>query len=220
MVRCTVSEIKLDGLLRLRQTWGVIAMRAFSGPVTQFYWYWLPLYLVRGRGLSLTTMAALTSFSYLLGGGGNLIGGTFSGWLIGRGMSVNSARKTVYVIGGALAALSCLVPWVPGVRTATLLVAMAIFGLNVLSCNLIAVITDVFPESTLARVTGLTGIGEGVLDMTLTLATGVIVDRFSFLPVFVAAGMMPIMSGVGLFFLVGAIRKITFPQPAHAEAQT
>jgi ACS family hexuronate transporter-like MFS transporter len=34
-------------LLQRRQTWGVVLMRTFSGPISQFYWYWLPLCLVR-----------------------------------------------------------------------------------------------------------------------------------------------------------------------------
>jgi len=198
-------------LLARRQTWGVILMRAFAGPISQFYWYWLPLYLVKGRGMSMTTMAALSSFAYLLGGGGNMSGGLLSGWLIGRGLSVNASRKLVFTAGAILAAFSALVPIVPSVAVAIVMVGLAIFGLNFTSCNLIAVITDVFPESTLARVTGLTGIGEGVMNMILTLATGIVVDYFSFTPVFIAAGLMPLVSTLMLFWLVGAIRRIAFP---------
>jgi ACS family hexuronate transporter-like MFS transporter len=197
-------------LLRRRQTWGVILMRAFSGPVSQFYWYWLPLYLVRGRGMSMAAMAALASLSYLLGGGGNMTGGLLSGWLIGRGVSINHARKLVFTVGAGLVACSALVPIVPSVNLAVAIVALAIFGLNFTSCNLIAIITDVFPESTLARITGLTGIGEGVVNMLVTLATGIVVDRFSFKPVFIGAGVMPLLSVAMLFILVGRIRKIAF----------
>ena len=201
-------------LLGRRQTWGVILMRAFAGPISQFYWYWLPLYLVKGRGMSMTAMAALSSFAFLLGGCGNMTGGLWSGWLIGHGLSVNAARKLVFTVGATLAACSALVPIVPNVEVAIVMVGLAIFGLNFTSCNLIAVITDVFPESTLARVTGLTGIGEGVMNMILTLTTGIVVDHFSFTPVFIGAGLMPLLSTLMLFSLVGAIRRITFPLAA------
>lgn len=197
-------------LLRCRQTWGVVLMRMFSGSISQFYWYWLPLYLVRGRGTSLSIMAALSSFSFLLGGAGNLSGGFLSGWMIRRGLGIDASRKIVFSTGVLLAAAAVLVPLIPSIRIAILLVALAIFGLNFTSCNLIAIVGDVFPETALARVTGLTGVGEGVMNMALTLATGIIVDRFSFTPVFAGAGVMPLISMGAMFFVVGRIRPISF----------
>lgn len=200
----------LTELLSRRQTWGVIMMRALGGPVSQFYWYWLPLYLVRGRGLSLQGMAALSSLAFFIGGTGSIIGGFLSGFLIERGATVNAARKITFTVGCALAAASVLVPIVPDIRLAIALVVLAIFGLNFGSCIQIAVISDVFPESTLARVTGLSGIGEGVFNMVLMVATGVVVDRFSYLPIFLGAGLMPLGSIAALFLLVGPVRRLTF----------
>jgi ACS family hexuronate transporter-like MFS transporter len=200
----------LRSLLRCRQTWGVVLMRMFSGSITQFYWYWLPLYLVRGRGTSLSIMAALSSFSFLLGGAGNLAGGFWSGWMIRRGLGIDASRKIVFSTGALLAAASVLVPLIPSIRIAIALVALAIFGLNFTSCNLIAVVGDIFPETALARVTGLTGVGEGIMNMALTLATGIVVDRFSFAPVFAGAGIMPLLSMGAMFLVVGRIRPISF----------
>lgn len=131
-----------------------------------------------------------------------------SGWLIRRGLGIDAARKITFSLGGVLAAAAVSVPLVPTVGMAVALVATAIFGLNFTSSNLIAVITDIFPETTLARVTGLTGMGEGAMNMILTLATGVIVDRFSFTPVFAAAGVMPLLSIAALFWVVGRIQPV------------
>lgn len=193
-------------------------MRAHTGPVSQFYWYWLPLYLVRGRGMSLAAMASLASLAYLIGGAGQVIGGSLSGSLIKQGISVDYARKFAFALGFFLTVTSVLVPWISSVRMASLLVGLAIFGLSFMSCNLIAVITDVFPESTLARVTGLTGIGEGILNMVLTVATGVVVDRFSFGPVFIGAGCMPLISLAALFLLVRRCTKIPVEKPDELPA--
>lgn len=204
----TPTAPSTGALLKLRKTWGVVLLRAFGGPITQFYWYWLPLYLVRGRGMNMKTMAALASFSYLLGGAGNLLGGFASGWLIRRGISINASRKIVYTIGAGLAIASVMVPLISGIRVAISLVALAVFGLNVTSCNLIAIISDIFPETTLARVTGLTGMGEGVVNMVLTITTGMVVDRYGFGPVFVGAGVLPLASILALFFVVGRISKM------------
>ena len=59
-----------------------------------------------------------------------------------------------------------------------------------------------------ASVTGLTGLCEGVFNMTLTLATGRVVDRLSYLPVFVAAGALPAMAVLCLFVLIRKVERI------------
>jgi len=206
-------RISLGHLLRRSQTWGAILMRGLSGPVSQLYWYWLPLYFVRGRGMSMGAMSAFTSLAFLIGAGGNLLGGFTSGWLIHRGWGVDAARKFVFVSGVALNTCSAFAPLVSNNSAATALIAAAIFGLNWKSCTQLAIFTDIFPESTLARVGGLTGIAEGVLTMLVTLGTGVIVDRFSFAPVFMAAAVLPLLSALALFALIGPIRAINFPAP-------
>lgn len=43
----------------------------------------------------------------------------------------------------------------------------------------------------LARITSLTGIGDGIMSMATMLLTGVVVDHFSYVPVFIAAGLLP-----------------------------
>ena len=197
------ERISLKNLLRPRQVWGVILMRAFTGPLTTFYWFWLPLYLVRGRGLTLGSMAGMASLAYFLGGVGQVGGGFFSGWLIRRGHSVDAARKFTCTLGGLMAAVcTFLVPMAASARVADLLAGMGILGANVLSNIQIAVITDVFPRSAQARVTSMTGVGEGLVNMGMSLATGFLVDHFSFLPVFMAAAALPVAAVWVLFSLV------------------
>lgn len=199
----TEGALNVRRLLGTSQTWGVILMRATSGPLSQFYWYWLPLYLVRGRGATMGTMATLASAAYFVGGSGNIIGGHLSGWLIKRGFSVDRSRKLTFTAGAVMCALcTFLVPLMFSLTGADLLVAMAFFGNNVMACLIYTVISDVFPESALASVTGMTGVGEGIVNMALTLLTGVIVDRFSFQPVFFSASALPMVSIGALYLLV------------------
>jgi ACS family hexuronate transporter-like MFS transporter len=181
----------------------VILMRVFTGPLTTFYWFWLPLYLVRGRGLTLGSMAGWASLAYFLGGIGQAGGGYFSGGLIRRGLSVDAARKLTCALGALIATVcTFLVPLAGSARAADLLAGFGILGANVLSNMQIALITDVFPRSAQARVTSLTGVGEGLMNMAMSLSTGFLVDHFSFLPVFLAAAALPAAALWGLFSLV------------------
>ncbi len=199
---------RLMPLLALAPVWGVILMRTLAGPVTHFYWYWLPEYLKRERGMSLELIGLFAWMPFFSGGLGNVGGGWFSSRLIRAGWSVDRARKAAFTLGVALCLLAVLVPAAPNAAAAIALLCLASLGLSVLAANLAALQTDLFPQHVLARVTGLSGVGDGVMSMIMMLATGVVVDRFSYVPVFIAAGLLPVASFAALILLVGVIRPV------------
>jgi len=198
----------LRPLLGLRQVWGVLLMRMLGGPVVHFYWYWLPEYLKRERHFSMEKIALLAGIPFLFAGLGNILGGWFSGWLMRRGSTADRARKTSFVLSTVLCATSMLVPVVPGELPAIALICAATFGVAAYTATHIGTLTDLFSQGVLARITGVTGVGEGVMNMTLMVATGVVVDHFSYLPVFVAAGLLPAAGAVMLFTLVRRIELV------------
>jgi len=91
------------------------------------------------------------------------------------------------------------VPFMPGGYSALALICLASFGIATCAATWIGAVTDVFPQEIVARVTGIAGMGEGVTNMILTLATGRVIDAHSYLPVFLVAGLLPCL-GVGSFF--------------------
>jgi len=195
-------------LLRVRQVWGVMMMRALAGPVVHFYWYWLPEYLKRERHFSMELIGALAGLPFLFAGLGNIFGGVLAARLMKRGWSADRTRKTAFGLGAALAGVSILVPLAPDRTTALGLICIAAFGLASTVANHIGTLGDIFPPAVLAGVTGLTGLAEGVVNMILTLATGAVVDRFSYLPVFVAAGLLPGLAASALFILVRKVEPL------------
>jgi ACS family hexuronate transporter-like MFS transporter len=195
-------------LLRYRQVWGAMLMRALAGPVVHFYWYWLPEYLKRERHFSMEMIGAYAGIPFLFAGLGNIAGGAFSAALMRAGWTADRTRKTAFVLGGLLCCASVLVPLVPDESIAVALISLATFGLASLAANHIGLLTDLFPPRVLAGVTGLTGLCEGAVNMTLTLATGMVVDRFSYLPVFAAAGLMPALAILALFTLVRRVEPV------------
>jgi ACS family hexuronate transporter-like MFS transporter len=199
------APVSTGALLACRALWGVVAMRAFGGPVSHFYWYWLPEYLKAERGFSLAEIGLTAWMPFFAGGLGNIGGGWFSSTLIRRGWTVDRARKSAFVCAAALCLAALGVPLAPGAASALALLCAAAFGINAVAANLIGLISDLFPHAALARVTALTGVGDGAMSMLMMLATGYVIDRFSYLPVFVAAGLFPAMALASLFLLVGRI---------------
>jgi ACS family hexuronate transporter-like MFS transporter len=84
----------LRELLAHRQTWGLILLRSLAGPLSHFYWFWLPEYLSSARGLSLAQLGRVVWIPYLCGGIGNVFSGALSGQLQkhGRSLDLLSAR--------------------------------------------------------------------------------------------------------------------------------
>ena len=151
----------------------------------------------------MTEMGRFASFAYVIGGLGNVAAGYVSGRLIRAGIQVDRSRKLAFVVGAILCTGStAMVTVTKSIFTADLLAGIAIFGVSAMSCMLLAVMSDTFPQSALARVGGLTGVGEGIVNMTLTLGTGIILDRFSFGDVFAGATVLPVLSVVSLYTLV------------------
>jgi ACS family hexuronate transporter-like MFS transporter len=199
-------------LLGLRQTWAVMLCRLLVGPVVQFYIYWLPEYLFRARGFSLTDIAFFAWVPFLFGDLGSIGGGWASGVLIRRGYTVRAARIITMGAGATLCFLSLAVVLVKTVPVALVAICCVLFGHTALSANLFAAISDLFPKSAVARVTGLTGIAGGLSGMLFPLLTGQLVDKISYVPVFALASLMPAAGLIVLVALAGNFRQVTIPE--------
>jgi ACS family hexuronate transporter-like MFS transporter len=62
--------------------------------------------------------------------------------------------------------------------------------------------SDLFPQDVVATVTGLSGFAAGLVSAGFTLAVGILVDRFSYGPAFLAAGLLPIFATASIFVLI------------------
>ncbi len=187
-------------LLRLPQTWGLMLCRFWVGAVVDFYLLWMPKYFHDVRGLSVKDSAYFNSFTFIFGDIGSIGGGIVAGLLLKKGLEVKSARRATLLFGAALCLLSFVVPFTNSSFWAVVMISMVLLGHTFLSANMFASISDVFPQSAVARVTGLTGVANGVSGLIFPLVTGMIVDRFSYVPVFFMAGVMPLL-GVSLALL-------------------
>lgn len=146
------ADPRILPLLGLPEVWGVIVMRALGGPVTHFYWYWLPEYLKRERNMSMVMIGYFAWLPFFSGGLGNIGGGWFSGWLFRRGWTLDAARKAAFVLAVALCLTAMFTPMVPSSAWALFLICLASLGINCFAANLMGILTDLFPEKILAKV--------------------------------------------------------------------
>jgi ACS family hexuronate transporter-like MFS transporter len=71
--------------------------------------------------------------------------------------------------------------------------------------------SDLFPQDVVATVTGISGLAAGLVGAAFTFAVGILVDRFSYAPAFLVAGLMPILATACLLLLVRAPASTSGP---------
>ena len=197
-------------LLTYRQTWAIVLARFLVDPVWWLYITWLPLFLSQVHGFDLKQIGLFAWVPYVAADAGSLFGGWFSGYLIGRGWSVNAARKAVIVFAACLMPAGILAAFTPDAMMALALIGVVLFGFQVWINNVQTLPSDFFPKTAVGSVAGLGGTGAGVGSMIFIFTTGWVVDHFSYTPILIAAGLLAPLGTIVLFALSGRISRISF----------
>jgi ACS family hexuronate transporter-like MFS transporter len=189
-------------LAKDRNVWGIVLGRALTDPIWWFYVFWLPQYLSDARGFSLKRIALFAWMPFVAADLGNFTGGLISGYCIRRGIPVVRARTWV-------CAVSCL-PILAGIPAAGMhnvyaalgMICFALWGYASWSTMGLTLPSDLFPQDVVATVTGLSGLAAGLVGAVFTIAVGVLVDRFSYAPAFLVAGLLPLLATACIFLLI------------------
>ena len=197
-------------LLTFPQTWGIVLSRFLVDPVWWLYITWLPLFLNQVHGFDLKQIGLFAWVPYVAADAGSLFGGWLSGFLIGRGWSVNSARKVVIGFAACLMPAGILAAFTPDSMQALALIGVVLFGFQVWINNVQTLPSDFFPKSAVGSVAGLGGTGAGIGSMIFIFTTGWVVDNFSYTPILVVAGLLAPIGTIVLFSLSGKIQKVSF----------
>ncbi len=182
-------EIAWSRLLPHRQTWAYSVSKFLIDAIWWFYLFWFPLFMndrfgvdLKGIGLPLITV-------YLLADVGSVFGGWLSSSLIGKGWTVNAARKTAMLICAILILPVTMAPIVNGEWLAVWLVGIAAAAHQGFSTNLFTTASDMFPRKVVASVVGIGGFAGGMGGFFMNLGAGWLRQNTgSYLIMFLIAG--------------------------------
>jgi MFS transporter, ACS family, aldohexuronate transporter len=197
-------------LLKYRQVWAIVLARFVTDPVWWLYITWLPLYLNRVRGFSLKQIGMFAWLPFVAADAGSLLGGWISGYFIARGWTTDKARKAVILIGALFMLAGIPAAVADSAMAALAFIALVTFGFQSWINNVQTIPSDLFPQQAVASVAGLGGVGAGAGAILFTLTTGWVVDHFSYTPILVVAGLLPVLGTLILFTLGGPIRRLSF----------
>ena len=92
--------------------------RFLVDPIWWLYITWLPLFLYKVHGFDLKQIGLFAWVPYVAADAGSLFGGWLSGFLIGRGWTVNAARKVVIGFAALLMPAGIAAAFTPDSMTA------------------------------------------------------------------------------------------------------
>ena len=195
-------------LLKYRQTWAIVISRFLVDPVWWLYITWLPLYLSQVHGFDLKQIGLFAWVPYVAADAGSLFGGWLSGYLIGRGWSVNAARKSVIVFAAALMPAGIIAAFTPDAMISLGLIGVVLFGFQAWINNVQTLPSDMYPSNAVGSIAGLGGTGAGIGSMIFIFTTGWVVDHFSYTPILITAGILAPVGTLVLLLLSGRIEKL------------
>lgn len=185
--------------IRQRQAWFFICGKFFTDPVWYLFLFWLPDFLSKTQGMELfpkgdsgilATIGPALIGVYLLADIGSIAGGWMSSHLVGRGWSVNRARKTTLFVAALCALPMVTVASVPEPWMAVLLIGIGTAAHQAFSSNIFTMIADMYPRRAVATIAGMGGAAGAVGGILIAQATGWTLELTgSYVPIVIYAGL-------------------------------
>jgi MFS transporter, ACS family, hexuronate transporter len=159
-------------------------------------------------------MAVPVMVIYVMADLGSVVGGWVSMVLIGRGWSINAARKTVMLGCALCVAPVFLVAFHIGLWPSVFLLGMATTAHLGYSANLFTVATDTVPKHAVSSVAGIGGMAAAVGGMCIAQLVGFVLDKTgSYLIPFVIASCAYPVSLAVLQFLLPHLEPMKLEEP-------
>ncbi len=203
-----VTREQIARLLRERQVWALSAGKFAIMSSLYFLLTWFPTYLVKERGMTALNAGVATSLPYIAASIGVMLGGTWSDWLLRRGVGISAARK-IPIVTGFLGATSIVLVNYTASNTLGLAILTFAFFAQGVSSNSWSIIAEVAPRK-LIGVTGgiinftghLSGIVTPILIGFIIRATG------SFEWVLAYVSLAGVVGALSYTVLLGRIHRI------------
>ncbi|HEV3424052.1 MAG TPA: MFS transporter [Paraburkholderia sp.] len=195
-------------LLKHRQLTG-ICLGQFAGNSTLvFFLTWFPTYLATERHMGWLKIGFFAIMPFIAASIGVMFGGTFSDWLLRRGISPNVARKLPIIAGLLLASTIILANYVESNVAVIVILSIAFFaqGMAALGWTLVS---DIAPDGLLGVTGGIFNFAANLAGIITPLVVGFIVAATgSFVGALVFIGVIALIGALSYIFVVGDIKRI------------
>lgn len=196
-------------LFKYRQTWAFFVGKFLTDPIWWFYLYWLPSYFTSKFHLTLSTLGLPLIIVYTSA----TVGSIFGGWLPApfrkAGMAVTRARMAAMLVC-ALAVIPIYVTSYTHSEWMSIgLLSLAAAAHQGWSANLFTTVSDMFPRTEVASVTGIGGTAGAVGGALIAVAAGFVLQYMhTYAPLFITAACAYLVAWLCITLLAPGLKKV------------
>ena len=204
-------------LVRRRDVWGAVLGQFCGVYVLYFVLSWLPLYLVKSRGFTMTEMATLSGLVYLVYAASTVISGWACDRWIAAGASVTLVRKSAIVAGYLVVAASMFACAEGDLRTnvIALFVAALAFGVN--APTLFSIAQTLAGPRVAGKWVSLQNGVANICGIVAPIVTGVVVDKTgAFTWAFLIAAAVSLLGVIGWGLMIRKVEPLDWGVQASA----
>ena len=196
-------------ILRRRELWGSCVGHFSQAYTVYMVLSWLPVFLVKARGLSITGMAQIGAGVYALSALTCILSGWVSDHWLNAGASSNRVRKTTLLTGLAGIAVCMSACALAGPLASLLALAGCGVCLGITNPALFATVQTLAGRDAAARWYGLQNFFGNFAGITAPVITGIVVDRTgSFSLAFLIAATLALVGMIAYGLIVRRIEPI------------
>jgi MFS transporter, ACS family, hexuronate transporter len=217
----TADHVKISWtrLLSFKQTWAFACGKFLTDSAWWFYLFWLPDILKKNFSLPATAVGLPLAVAYTLAMAGSIFGGWLPLWFIKKGNSVSHSRSKAMLLYAFLA-----MPVVFAQYLGSLNMWIAVFTIGFVmaahqawSANIFTLVSDLFPKSAVASVTGIGGMFGALGGVLISKLAGILFDYYKsrgnietgYEIIFVICGSVYLTAWTIIRFLLKNTRPVT-----------
>ncbi len=207
-------------LLSYKQTWAFAIGKFLTDPIWWFYLFWLPDFLEKQYGLTKIDIALPVALAYTMATIGSIFGGWLPMYFIKKGWTVFRSRKTSMFIYALCVLPVVSAQYLGGINMwlAVSIIGLAMAAHQAWSANIFTTVSDMFPKSATASVTGIGGMFGAIGGILIAKSAGKLFDYYKagghietgYLILFLICSVAYIIAWLIMHFLVPKMKKIEY----------
>jgi MFS transporter, ACS family, hexuronate transporter len=207
-------------LLSYKQTWAFAIGKFLTDPIWWFYLFWLPDFLEKQYGLTKTDIALPVALAYTMATIGSIFGGWLPMYFIKKGWTVFRSRKTSMFIYALFVLPVVSAQYLGSINMwlAVTIIGLAMAAHQAWSANIFTTVSDMFPKSATASVTGIGGMFGAIGGILIAKSAGKLFDYYKagghvetgYLIMFLICSVAYILAWLIMHVLVPKMKKIEF----------
>ena len=197
-------------ILSHRESWAVLSSRFFIEPIWWLFVGWMPIYLADIYGFNVKEIGFFAWVPYVGAALGSLSGGYFSGQLIIKGASVNTARKRTILVGCVIMFIGLIVTILAGntPHKFVAIVAVVLYGFQFVISNIQTLPSDLFSGKSVGSLAGLGGTVGVSSVIIMNFLVPIITESYSYTPIFIMIAVFVPLSYLSINFFAKEIKSI------------